>query len=718
MSDHPSLMLSSFARKPDWSHYHHQQQQKEHAKRSQHAPPARAAARQLRTRPTRAKKAAGSAAAGAATVAARAATFGSWLALAFAPGGAEALSGEVAQGATAVAIQAHRVLLDTQQDQRENEQHEAREQQVTAQATVHRNVQIYHPGHAAVHVTRLHRYDHSGIEAMMEEEARWMRGDVSSPSDRSNSNNINSNSNNNDDRDSAAATIDASGDLVLGSDHAPDQKEAKPGFLQLGSQQVAGLLEHQQKALVQLSEKEVTSQLSRPRRHQRLVDYRTRQKTVPKDKPAVTRLDSLDSQYVGPIGVGTVTYPANCKTAEGQSLIFLDSTEEEIRANKSSSNESTCHIVNQAKIWVVFDTGSTNLWVSSDLCQSGPCSRLGRARYDHLQSSTFADPAHGVYLNIEFGTGKISGPQGVDDFHVGPFTVYKQTFGMIEVQEGKVFDEVPFEGILGLAFPKMSANGARALFDNIIEQKALENNEFAFYFSLDNPSANAILWGGVDKNFYDGPIEYFHVDDPYYWSTNLKSFSIGDKEYLGDGSSGLLQVEDYEPPVRQPKAIVDTGTTFFTAEGDLFDKVMDRLPAALCRDVTETSHPPITFRLQRVDGEPRDFTLTHDQYMTQQGDGSWSDTCSPAFMRINIPKQHGPAMVLGEVFLRHFFAVFDRGTKSHPEDVANARLGFAKAKHGLAVNQHLRALTPNQPSFQISKGTDEATGISPDGPDE
>ncbi len=31
--------------------------------------------------------------------------------------------------------------------------------------------------------------------------------------------------------------------------------------------------------------------------------------------------------------------------------------------------------------------------------------------------------------------GKISGPQGVDDFHVGPFTVFKQTFGMIEVQE-------------------------------------------------------------------------------------------------------------------------------------------------------------------------------------------------------------------------------------------------------------------------------------------
>ena len=31
-------------------------------------------------------------------------------------------------------------------------------------------------------------------------------------------------------------------------------------------------------------------------------------------------------------------------------------------------------------------------------------------------------------------------------------------------------------------------------------------------------AGNAVFWGGVDPAFYSEPVEYFHVDDPYYWS--------------------------------------------------------------------------------------------------------------------------------------------------------------------------------------------------------
>merc|ERR1719375_380440 len=33
--------------------------------------------------------------------------------------------------------------------------------------------QQYHPGYSAAHVTRLHRWDHSGYDSMLEAEARW-----------------------------------------------------------------------------------------------------------------------------------------------------------------------------------------------------------------------------------------------------------------------------------------------------------------------------------------------------------------------------------------------------------------------------------------------------------------------------------------------------------------------------------------------------------------
>ncbi|CAK0898266.1 unnamed protein product, partial [Prorocentrum cordatum] len=153
--------------------------------------------------------------------------------------------------------------------------------------------------------------------------------------------------------------------------------------------------------------------------------------------------------------------------------------------------------------------------------RSGSCSTLGEAQ-----------------LHIEFGTGRIDGPQAVEDFHVGPFTVYNQTFGMIQVQDGKVFEEVPFEGILGLGFPSMSANGVTPFFDNVVKQKTLSKSEFSFYFSRESKAGNAVFWGGVDPAFYSEPIEYFHVDDPYYWSVPLLSFKIGNQTMLGEGAPG------------------------------------------------------------------------------------------------------------------------------------------------------------------------------------
>jgi len=83
----------------------------------------------------------------------------------------------------------------------------------------------------------------------------------------------------------------------------------------------------------------------------------------------------------------------------------------------------------------------------------------------------------------------------------------------------------------------MSANKVAPFFDNIINQKVLGHNEFGVYFSPNNPTANAIFWGGVDRRFYQGDIEYFPVKDPYYCSVGLHSFKIGNETLLGSGDN-------------------------------------------------------------------------------------------------------------------------------------------------------------------------------------
>lgn len=577
--------------------------------------------------------------------------------------------------------------------------------------------QLYHPGYSAFHVTRLHRYEHTGVESMLQAEAEWHSYSAELHQHEQQNSALRVGRAN-----SRRLAVDQQDGLIR-REHprkAPGSSGKRAPFLQFSPAQADALRDHHQEVQmqphsvfqrsaaaqdIQNAEKQAMEKIRlalHPSGHllQDARKHATDKSTI-HGGIAVTGLSSLFSQYVGPIGVGTVVSPSKCRIQHGETLMFLEPEAEE-------SQRKLCHLEDESQVWVVFDTGSTNIWVSSDLCREGPCVKKGRRRYNHTRSATSDWPDSGLELTVQFGTGCIKGPQAVDDFHIGPFTVFNQTFGMIEVQNGTVFDEVPFEGILGLAFYAMSANGVQPFFENVIQQKALAHNEFAFYFSLDSVTANAVFWGGVDPAFYEGQIEYFPIVDPYYWAIDLLSFKIGKKVLYEDAvgrRSGrtavpdnvLLLNEDEVFPERGFKAIVDTGTTFFTAEGALFDQIMDLLPSRQCETVTNDTHPPITYRLKNVMGKPRDFVLHNSQYMTASGSGADS-VCSPAFMRIDIPEKHGPAMVLGECFLRHYFAVFDRG-KGAP---AAARVGFAKSLHSDETVDQLRRLTHGQQYFKRS----------------
>lgn len=551
------------------------------------------------------------------------------------------------------------------------------------------------PGHAPYHVTRLHRYDHEGLDSFLEEEAKWY---------------------------AQSATSSAVTSAMLQLDDEEDEP-LENSFLRLSPRQVNGLREHH----AYLEKQEQTRTLANSTLRSGFSaegsvfsDMASNATVGPSDLRhklrkdrhpglhegyAATGLWSLSSQYVGPIGVGTIVEPANCMLDTSRPLEFVEKwrTAELMKNSSFLEKRPTCHITDQSQVWVVYDTGSTNIWISSDLCKDGPCTRAGRHRYNHTVSSTFDSPQSLVQLTVQFGTGTIKGPQAIDDFHIGPFTVHDQTFAMIETEQGSVFEDVPFEGIVGLAYPAMSANGAKPFFDSVVEQGALKNNEFAFYFSRDKPASNAVFWGGVDPTFYKGNISYFRVVDPYYWSLKLKHFRIGDEEILGTKdvphrSESFLQtnrtarhnIKTWDGPY----AIVDTGTTFFTAENGKYQRVMDLLPSARCGEVTSETHPPITLRMESASGEDKDFVLHNRQYMTASGKGDDAQ-CTTAFMQIDIPPKHGPAMVLGEVFMRHFFTVFDRqdGEETH------GRIGIAEASHEPSTEKVLKQITKNQPAW-------------------
>ncbi|CAI5723425.1 unnamed protein product [Peronospora destructor] len=272
---------------------------------------------------------------------------------------------------------------------------------------------------------------------------------------------------------------------------------------------------------------------------------------------------------------------------------------------------------------VIFDTGSSNLWV--------PNKKFGFHKvYDHDKSSTYKP--NGTDFSIMYGSGPVSGFLSQDSLLLGKFTVTDQIFAEVNVTKGlgPAYYLGKFDGIFGLAFDSISVDHLKTPFHRMIQMGLLDEPVFAFY--LGDRKDGELTFGGVDKSHYKGELEYVDVISATYWSVKLDAVeSKGEK---------LTNVD---------RAIVDSGTSLIAGPKDQVAKL-----AALT----------ISFVLNG-----RSYTLTKDEYTIKAG-----PMCLFAFMGIDIPAPAGPLWILGDVFMRKHYTVFDWGTDSR-----KPRVGFALA---------------------------------------
>jgi len=307
---------------------------------------------------------------------------------------------------------------------------------------------------------------------------------------------------------------------------------------------------------------------------------------------------------------------------------------------------------------VIFDTGSSNLWVPSINCGSDNIACKTHNKYQANKSSTYVED--GTSFAIEYGTGSLTGYLSQDTLGVGGMLVKNQTFAEAIEEPGVTFVAAAFDGILGLAFQSISVDDVVPPWYNMIDQGLVKTQRFSFWLSSDYETekpGGIITWGGEDTTLYKGDIYWAPLIAKTYWEFSVADFKV-------DGVSQGWCDDD----LRGCKTIADTGTSLITGPTDYMNALNKALGAVVvagegiipCRKIS--SLPDVSFLING-----HEFVMTPEQYVLEiEGE------CITAFYGLDVPPPIGPLYILGDAFISAYYSVFD---------FENSRVGFAEAIH-------------------------------------
>ncbi|PSN56283.1 Lysosomal aspartic protease [Blattella germanica] len=288
----------------------------------------------------------------------------------------------------------------------------------------------------------------------------------------------------------------------------------------------------------------------------------------------------------------------------------------------------------QQNFRVLFDTGSSNMWVPSQFCRL-----TSKSCWNHNVYRGFQSFSHRIILrpfSIKYGSGSLFGYFTKDTIRIGNLSVKNQIFAAALFEPDNPFLAVKFDGIVGLGFHNLSVGGIKPIFYNMVEQKLVKQPVFSFYHS---------------KIVLD---------------TGLMLCPKG-CEVIADTGTSLIQARStYSNFFFQVDCNRQLPNIDFIISGKNFTLVPTHyLHVVDCSRLN--SLPNIDFIISG-----KTFTLVPKSYIIGSTDSNGDFVCVSGFLSSHGPIADEEIWILGDVFLDRFYVEFDVGQN---------RIGFAEVKH-------------------------------------
>ncbi|KAG8740234.1 hypothetical protein FRC10_004574 [Ceratobasidium sp. 414] len=318
-----------------------------------------------------------------------------------------------------------------------------------------------------------------------------------------------------------------------------------------------------------------------------------------------------------------------------------------------------------------FDTGSSDFWVWSSEFRAS-CSNLrGHNVYDPKKSRT-SEPLPGESWEVKYGDGShASGDVHLDTIVIGDIEIKRQAVEVSQ-QLSDEFLQGKSDGLLGLAFPRLNTvkpHRQKSPMQNMIEQGLVKDPIFTVKLDK-HDSRGFYTFGYIDETVHSSKLFWQPlVQDSDWWEVDSRKTPAVPSAYIKIGSDIYDRGWDNT-------AIIDTGTTLILLDDATVETLYSRVPGArLDQSQGALLYPPLVINPPTLSSGcaggyifPANaqlpslaFCVGYWLFTVPSGDLAFSDAGNGMSYGAVQSRGQNPQDILGDVFLKHVYVVFDQG---------------------------------------------------------